>query len=324
MTTARLSQPQSYAELFQGNTQFGIVIGVAGTFVQWANSTVGDESGSPYASGSAANDEITIGNLGAGAYWVSFSSSCEATVANPIRAAIFRNGVLQTDLQDQIDQTVANLEFNMASAGILILNDTDTIDLRYTIVGATGTVNVRNINLSVHRIGGAVSGPDAVGIEVKDEGISIGAGKTILDFVGAAVTASGSGPEVTVTISGGGGPGADTYRWNVNGKPQVDTDVDGAWIAPRDGTITRVTLHRRAVGSSGSTTVDIHLNGTTIFTTQANRPSVLFSAGANAIDAVTNMNVTAVSQDDRLTMDVDTVEGGNPQDIAVILEIEYT
>ncbi len=51
---------------------------------------------------------------------------------------------------------------------------------------------------------------------------------------------------------------------------------------------------------------------------------MLFSAGANAIDAVTNMNVTAVSQDDRLTMDVDTVEGGNPQDIAVILEIEYT
>lgn len=124
--------------------------------------------------------------------------------------------------------------------------------------------------------------------------------------------------------TGAGGTTLDSYRWVVNGKPAVSNGIDNAWIAPRAGTITRVTLFRRTAGSSGSTIVDVDLNGTTIYTTQGNRPTVTQAAGNNAIDATTDMDVTAVAQNDRLEVNVDQVEAGNPQDIAVILEIEYT
>jgi hypothetical protein len=123
---------------------------------------------------------------------------------------------------------------------------------------------------------------------------------------------------------GGGGAAVDTYRWTVNGKPTVQTAVDNAWIAPRAGTITRITLYRKTGGTSGSTIVDVNKNGTTVYTTQGNRPTVAFNAGADAIDATTDMDVTAVAQDDRLQVDVDAVDAGQPQDISVMLEIEYT
>lgn len=121
-----------------------------------------------------------------------------------------------------------------------------------------------------------------------------------------------------------GGTPVDTYRWVINGKPSVQADIDNAWIVPRDGTITRITLYRKTAGSSGSTIVDVNLNGTTVYTTQGNRPTVTQAGGDDQIDATTDMDVTAVSQDDRLQVDVDVVEAGNPQDISVMVEIEYT
>ena len=135
---------------------------------------------------------------------------------------------------------------------------------------------------------------------------------------------SGEATGVKWAAAGGGGTAVDSYRWTVNGKPTVTTKIDGAWIAPRAGTITRITLYRRTAGSSGSTVIDVHKNGTTVYTTQSNRPTVLQSGGADLIDATTDMDVTAIAQDDRIEVDVDTVEAGNPQDISIILEIEYT
>ena len=126
------------------------------------------------------------------------------------------------------------------------------------------------------------------------------------------------------SLPAGGGSVIDTDRWAINGKPAVQTNIDGAWIAPRAGTITRITLYRRTAGSSGSTIVDVNINGTTVYTTQGNRPTVTQAGGADQIDATTDMDVTAVAQDDRLECDVDAVEAGNPQDIDIILEIQYT
>jgi hypothetical protein len=110
----------------------------------------------------------------------------------------------------------------------------------------------------------------------------------------------------------------------VNGKPAVDTEVDGAWIAPGAGTFERITLYRRTAGSSGSTIVDVHKNGTTLYTTQANRPTVTQAGGNDQIDATTDFNVTSFAQNDRIEVDVDAVEAGNPQDISVIIEVSYT
>jgi hypothetical protein len=126
-------------------------------------------------------------------------------------------------------------------------------------------------------------------------------------------------------LPGGGGNAVETWRWVVNGKPQVSTLVDGAFIVPRAGTIISVTLFLRVRGASaGNLIVDVHKNGTTIFTTQGNRPTIAWAAGNNAIDRVTNMDVTAVAQNDRLQMDIDDTHDGNPLDVTVMIELEWT
>jgi hypothetical protein len=136
---------------------------------------------------------------------------------------------------------------------------------------------------------------------------------------------TGTGPTGTTGPSGptGFGGSVSTTNWKVNGKPAVATNVDGAWIAPRSGTITRITLFRRTAGGGGSTVVDVNKNGTTLYTTQANRPTVTAAGGANQIDATTDFDVTTFVQDDRFDLDIDTVESGNPQDISVIMEVEW-
>jgi hypothetical protein len=119
-------------------------------------------------------------------------------------------------------------------------------------------------------------------------------------------------------------PSLDTYRWVLNGKPIVETGIDNAWIAPRAGTITRITLYRRTEGGGGSLIVDVNKNGTTLYTTQGNRPTVTAAGGANQIDVTTDFDVTTFAQDDRFEVDVDQIETGNPQDIAVIMEVQYS
>jgi hypothetical protein len=117
---------------------------------------------------------------------------------------------------------------------------------------------------------------------------------------------------------------AESMRFVVNGKPTATTEIDGAWIAPRAGTFTRITLYRRIAGGGGSTIVDVNKNDTTLYTTQGNRPTVTAAGGADQIDATTDFDVTTFAQDDRIEVDVDQVETGNPQDVTVIIEVQYT
>lgn len=115
-----------------------------------------------------------------------------------------------------------------------------------------------------------------------------------------------------------------TVRWVGLGRVTAVTNMDGAWVAPEAGTILRITLHRRVAGTSGSTIVDVNKNQATVFTTQANRPTIAFTDGANAISARTNMDVTAFAQNDQFQVDVDQAEGGNPQDVSIIMEVQFS
>jgi hypothetical protein len=58
------------------------------------------------------------------------------------------------------------------------------------------------------------------------------------------------------------------------------------------------------VGSSTYLTYDIHKNGTTIFTTQTNR--IIFAASAST-DSTTTIEVSALANNDLLTLDCDAV-----------------
>lgn len=93
-----------------------------------------------------------------------------------------------------------------------------------------------------------------------------------------------------------------------------------AWYAQENYTISRVSVYSSTAPEGASLIVDCHLNGTTIFTTQANRPQV--AAGENDDDSDTP-DVTSISAGDRVTLDIDqvgsTTAGGNPLMITLVL-----
>ncbi len=120
------------------------------------------------------------------------------------------------------------------------------------------------------------------------------------------------------------GPARDTIRFQLNGKPTVSSGVDGAWIAPAAGVFRKVTLYRRTAGGAGSMIVDVNKEGTTIYTTQGNRPTVTQAGGDNQIDATTDFDVTTFGEGERTEWDIDQVESGNPQDATLDIEVEYT
>jgi len=90
---------------------------------------------------------------------------------------------------------------------------------------------------------------------------------------------------------------------------------------PKSITIKSVRAMVGTVPTGAAIIVDIHKNGTTIFTTQGNRPTIAISA--NDSGEVTNMDVTTLAKGDYLTLDIDqigsTIAG---QDLVVTLEYE--
>lgn len=70
-------------------------------------------------------------------------------------------------------------------------------------------------------------------------------------------------------------------------------------------TITAVRTHVGTAPTGATLIVDVNKNGTTIFTTQSNRPTVAISG--NTSGKVTNMDVTTLADGDYLTVDIDQI-----------------
>jgi len=79
-----------------------------------------------------------------------------------------------------------------------------------------------------------------------------------------------------------------------------------------DGTLTiikvKIVVKTKPTGAGSAVTVDVNKNGTTIFTTQDGRPSITV-AGGLAIDDSSTPDVTALAENDILTIDVDAIGG---------------
>ncbi len=116
------------------------------------------------------------------------------------------------------------------------------------------------------------------------------------------------------------GVGTKRFEWRANGPYRVGTSVDGQVRVPSGFTITSVYLFRITAGSSGSTIVDVNKNGVTLFTTQANRPTVTAAGGNSQASSGTLPDVTSVSAGDYLSIDIDQIEGGHPHDFVLIIE----
>jgi hypothetical protein len=130
---------------------------------------------------------------------------------------------------------------------------------------------------------------------------------------------------------GAGGVDTETIRFEGNGIFPIDTRVDGAWIAPAACTITRVAVDVGERGDNGGgvtdTIWDIHQNGVTMYTTQANRPTIAAAGGGGEAKIVAALpDIVAIAQNDRITIDTDQVSDDPallPSDFSIIIKVVY-
>lgn len=158
---------------------------------------------------------------------------------------------------------------------------------------------------------------------IQDEGGTETKPVFTINCVGAGISCNHSGTTGTLTVTGGGGGGEATnlrfFQFTANGPYIVDTAVDGARIPDDVFTISAVRLHRADAGTSGSTTIDINVDGSTIYSTQGNRPSIAFNDGDNNVDA-TLPDTLEITTGQIITIDTDAVEAGTPQNYTLMIE----
>lgn len=95
-----------------------------------------------------------------------------------------------------------------------------------------------------------------------------------------------------------------TFTFTVRGSLVVDTNVTDALIVPLDLTIEKVYAYLKTAPDGADIIVDINKNGTTIWSTQANRLTV---SDGNQTGNTSVFNTTSLSEADILTLDVDQV-----------------
>lgn len=116
--------------------------------------------------------------------------------------------------------------------------------------------------------------------------------------------------------AGGGGAG-DLYAY-IDGALSVSTEVV-SWLAPRTMTLELVYIYCVDPGSASSTIVDVNLNGTTIFTTQANRPELAFD-DANGWAVSGTPELLDVVEGDVLSFDIDQI-GTDASGLVVVIKV---
>jgi hypothetical protein len=170
------------------------------------------------------------------------------------------------------------------------------------------------------------------GIAIQDSTTPKGTGTT-LNF-GNNLTVSMAGGVATIDAAAGGDGRYREFVWaekslgdeqdkhfHTGGNLAVATNVFGAWIAPADGEIVLVSAYVGDNGSADDTIIDTHLNGTTIFTNQDNRPSIAHDDADNFSESVPD--VTAFSKGDVVTFDIDAIATGS-QDLSSSLWVRYS
>lgn len=111
----------------------------------------------------------------------------------------------------------------------------------------------------------------------------------------------------SMSVSGNLAAGVGQHRiYNDTGVPLVIRAVRASVGTPPIGSVARV---------------DINRNGVSIFTTQANRPTI--AAGASTSGKVTNADVTALADGDYLTVDVDNIGSTSPGADLVVQILAY-
>lgn len=112
--------------------------------------------------------------------------------------------------------------------------------------------------------------------------------------------------EVTINTTGPTGPAGPTWvDWQWQGTLQTATGTQ-RWYADGDHVVLSVRASVGTPSTGASVIVDVNLDGTTIFTTQGNRPTV----AAATYTATGTPDVTAIPDGSYLTVDIDQIGSG--------------
>jgi hypothetical protein len=144
-------------------------------------------------------------------------------------------------------------------------------------------------------------------------------GATLVQGTGITITVNDAGDTITITKN----PAVRSALFKIPGVLALSTgatrlynDTGSTW------TIVSVRASVETSPTGASIKVDVNKNGTTIFTTQANRPTI--AIGGTTSGKVTNADVTSVADGDFITVDVDqvgsTVAGS---DLTLTLVVSY-
>jgi hypothetical protein len=95
-----------------------------------------------------------------------------------------------------------------------------------------------------------------------------------------------------------------TLSFAVTGALTTGTDKAPTILAPCALTITKVKLVVKTAPTGAAIIVDVNKNGTTIFTTQGNRPQI--AIGETTGDSGTP-DVTSLAEGDKITVDIDQI-----------------
>jgi len=113
------------------------------------------------------------------------------------------------------------------------------------------------------------------------------------------------------------------FSWQLQGAAYVATNLGYYLVGPglANKTISKVKIYSASAPTGDSLIVDVNKNGTTIFTTQGNRPEIAIDGHS---DDSGTPDVTSLSEGDKLSFDIDqvgsTVAGGNPLLVTIVFE----
>lgn len=120
---------------------------------------------------------------------------------------------------------------------------------------------------------------------------------------GGTGSSGGVGPQGPPGPAGATVTGTSTFEfsWYLDGYITTGSNVAAEYVSPRDQIIEKVIFKVKGLGTTGTSIVDINLNGASIFST---RPTIQYN-DLDGIDIVVP-NTTSISQNDVLTLDIDS------------------